>query len=124
MHVAHGLQTRSALCRRSAMFNVGHLFEKAVQDFQTVAALAALARRLDERAVVMMSRRVLERGRRVVLHRDLDAALALMGVADAVVEAKLHFLFDVAGEIVGSYPARVDIEGGLAIVGMPVNDLQ
>src|SRR5262249_23292667 len=39
-------------------------------------------------------------------------------------ETKLHFLFDVAGEIVGGDPACVDIESGFPAFGVAVDDLQ
>ena len=58
-----------------------------------------------------------------VLDCHFDAALALMGVPDAVVEAELHFLLDVAGEIVGRHPAGVDVESRLAAVGVGVDHL-
>ncbi len=49
---------------------------------------------------------------------------SLVGVQVAVVEAELHFLFDVAGEVVGRDPAGVNVEGGLAAVGVGVDHLQ
>src|SRR5207245_2442587 len=67
---------------------------------------------------------VFELVRRTTLDRQLHAALALMGVPDAVVETELHFLLDVAGEIVRRHPARVDIERGLTAVGIGVDHLQ
>ena len=72
----------------------------------------------------MMVRRVLEFARRAALDGHLDAALPLVGVPDAVVEAELHFLLDVAGEVVGRHPARVDVERGLAAVRVGVDDLE
>ena len=68
--------------------------------------------------------RVFEFTGRTVFDGQLDAALALMGVPDAVVETKLHFLFDVAGEVVGRDPAGVNIESGLTAVGVGVDHLQ
>ncbi len=47
----------------------------------------------------------------------LDAALAAVTIPHAIVEAKLHFLLDVAGEIVGRDPTGVDVEGRFAAVG-------
>src|SRR5207253_8445371 len=54
----------------------------------------------------------------------LDAALTLMGVPDAVIEAKLNLLLDVAGKIIGGDPAGVDVEGGLAPVGVCIDEVQ
>jgi len=48
----------------------------------------------------MVVGRDLELVRRPVLDGHLDAALALVGVPDAVVKAELHLLIDVAGEVV------------------------
>src|SRR5262249_26239867 len=101
----------------------GDLLEEAAQDFDAVAALATLAPRLDEGAVVMVVRRDLQLVRRAALDRDLDAALALVRRPDAVVEAELHLLLDVAGEVVRRHPTGVDVEGGLAAVIVRVNDL-
>ncbi len=48
---------------------------------------------------------------RAAFHRHLDAAFALVGIPDTVIEAKLHFLVDVAGEVVGRHPAGVNVDG-------------
>ena len=66
----------------------------------------------------------LEFARRAAFDGHLDAALALVGVPDAVVEAELHLLLDVAGEVVGRHPAGVDVERRLAAVGVGVDHLQ
>ena len=62
--------------------------------------------------------------RRAAFDRALDAALAAVGVPDAVVEAELHLLLDVAGEVVGRDPAGVDVERRLAAVGVLVDHPQ
>ena len=54
----------------------------------------------------------------------LRSALALVGAPNRVIEAELHLLFDVTGKIIGCDPTRVDVEGGLALVRVPVNDLK
>ena len=56
--------------------------------------------------------------------RDLDAALALVGIPNAVIEAKLYLLLDVAGEIIGRHPAGVNVERCFSLVWMNVNHLQ
>src|SRR5204863_480317 len=58
---------------------------------------------------------------RAPLHGHLHAALALVCVPDAVVEAELNLLLDVAGEVVRRHPARVDVEGRLPAVGVGVH---
>src|SRR5256885_1262644 len=75
-------------------------------------------------AVVMVVGRVLQFVGCAVLDGDLDAALPLVGVPDAVVEAELYFLLDIAGEVVGHDPARVDVERRLASVGIGIDDLE
>ncbi len=47
-----------------------------------------------------------------------------MRVPDAVVEAELHFLLDVAGKIVGRHPTGVNVEGRLAAVVVFVDEPQ
>ena len=62
--------------------------------------------------------------RRAAFDRALDAALAAVAVPDAVVEAELHFLLDVAGEIVGRDPAGVNVERRFAAVVVLVDQPQ
>ena len=59
--------------------------------------------------------------RRLAFDRAFDAPLAAVAVPHAVVEAELHFLLDVAGEIVGRDPTGVDVERRLAAVGVLVD---
>ncbi len=59
--------------------------------------------------------------RREAFDGAFDAPFAAVAVPDAVVEAELDFLFDVAGEVVGGDPRRVDVEGGVATVVVFVN---
>src|ERR1043166_8510628 len=66
----------------------------------------------------------LEFARSSIFDGHFDAALALVSTPDTVVEAKLYFLIDVAREIIGCHPARVNIECRLAIIGIGVYDLQ
>src|SRR5262249_6488621 len=106
------------------VFDERDLFQKALDHLQAIAALTALAPRLEESAVVMVIRRVLHIEGGAALHCDLDAALALVGVPDAVVEAELHFLLDVAGKVVRRDPAGVDVERRLAPVGVRVDNLE
>src|SRR5207248_10482440 len=79
---------------------------------------------LDERAIMMVVRRVLQFVWRAALDGDLDAALALVGVPDRVVEAELYLLLDVTGEVVGHDPARVDVERRLAVIGIRIDNLE
>src|SRR5690606_17040478 len=58
----------------------------------------------------------LEARRCLPFDRQFDSALAGVAVPDAVVEAELHFLFDVSGEVIGRDPRSVDVEGGFATV--------
>src|SRR4051812_20712132 len=89
---AHLLQSLDATVRGAAVFDERDFLEKAPQNLDAVAALTALTPGLDERAIIMVIRRVFELVRRAALDRQLDAALALVGVPDAVVEAELHLL--------------------------------
>src|SRR5262249_48058623 len=43
---------------------------------------------------------------------------------DGIIEAKLHFLLDVSGKVIGRDPTGVNVERGLARVRVPVNDLK
>src|SRR6476661_3540420 len=106
---------------RAAKFDGSDLADKAFENFDAVAALRALAPGLQKNAVVMVVDVDLARQRRAIFDGALDAPLAAVGVPDAVVEAKLHLLIDVAGKIVGRNPARVNVEGGFTAVGVLVN---
>src|SRR4029077_20811927 len=108
----------------AAEFGERHLLEEAAQDFDRVTALRTLAPRFEEAAGVVTGRGRLEFARRAAFDRHLDAALALVGVPDAVVEAELHLLLDVAGEVVRRYPAGVDVERRLAPALVGVDHLQ
>src|SRR6266446_2752623 len=83
-----------------------------------------LAPGFQESAVVVVVGGNLQFVRRSALHRHFYAALALVGVPDAVVEAELNLLLDVAGEVVGHDPARVDVERRFAFVRVRVNNAQ
>ena len=72
----------------------------------------------------MVVGRVLELARRAAFDGHLDAAFPLVRVPDAVVEAELDFLLDIAGEVVRRHPTGVDVERGLAAVGIGVDHLQ
>src|SRR5262249_924964 len=100
------------------------LLEKPPKDLKTITALGAVAPGLDEGAVVMIVGGDLDVPGSPALDGDLDASFALMGSPDPVVETELHFLLDIAGEVVGCHPAGMDVEGGFPAVRVSVNDLQ
>ena len=54
---------------------------------------------------------------------QFDAPLARVSVPHAVVEPELHLLLDIAGEVVGRDPGRVDVEGGFAARQCLVQDI-
>src|SRR5439155_1279128 len=108
----------------AAEFDERDFLEEPLDHLHAVAALRPLAPRLEERPVVVIVRGDLEFARRAIFHREFDAALPLVGVPDGVVEAELHLLLDVARKVIGRDPARVDVEGGLAGVRVPVDDLE
>src|SRR5262245_2380652 len=124
IQLAHLSQPVGSLPFGTAELDEGDFLEETPNDLQAVAALAALAPGLYERAVVVVVRSVLQFARRPALDRDLDAALALVGAPDTVVEAELHLLIDVAGEVVRRHPAGVDVERRLAAVGVGVGHLK
>src|SRR6202011_4260155 len=93
-------------------------------DLDAITPLRALTPRLDEGAVVVVVRGVLDLVRRSALHGQLDAAFALMSIPDSIVETELHLLLDVAWKVVGRHPARMDVKSRLAAVAVPVNHLQ
>ena len=64
----------------------------------------------------MIVDRDFSRERRAPFHGAFHAALAAVRVPHAVVEAKLHFLLDVAGKVVGRDPTGVNVEGRLAAI--------
>src|SRR6476660_9486665 len=90
-------QTFVAAIARPAEFDVCRLAHEALQDFDTVPALRALAPRFEKLCAVMVVDRVLDRSGGLPFDRALDAPLPRMSVPYAVVEAELHFLFDIAG---------------------------
>ena len=114
-------QPAGALGRGAAEFDVGHLADEPLQHLDAVAALRALAPRFEKRAVVMIVQRDLALERRPPFDRAFHAALAAVAVPDAVVEAELHFLLDVAGKVVGRDPTGVNVEGRLAPIGVFVD---
>ena len=93
---------------------IGDFAGETLDNLDPVATAAAFAPGLEEAGVVMVVDRVFKLVRGAALDSELDAALAAVSVPDAVVEAELHLLLNVAGEIVGRDPACVDVEGGLA----------
>src|SRR5262249_49498791 len=96
----HLLQTFGTLGSGPSELDEGYFLEEAAQHVDAIASLGVLAPRLQEGAVVVVIRRDLELLGRAAFHGDLDAAFALVRVPDAVVEAELHLLLDVAREII------------------------
>src|SRR5207244_3181704 len=117
-------QALLAVLRRVSELDECDLFKKTADDLDTVASLASVVPRFEELPVVMMVGSVLEFARRPVLDRHFHAALPLMSVPDGVVEAELHFLIDITGEVVRGHPAGVDIERRLAAIGVGIDHLQ
>src|SRR5262249_34488671 len=109
---------------RTAKLHERHLLEESAQHLHPVAALAALAPGLEEGAVVVVVGRDLQLTRGAALDRHLDAALALGGGPDTVVEAELPPLVDVAGEVAGGDRGGGDVEGRPGAVGVAVGHLE
>src|SRR6516162_1275405 len=118
----HLPQTFRALDRWTAEFHEGYFLEKPSQYFNAITALGSFSPRLQKRCVVMMVGRDLELG--PIFHREFHAPLALVGVPQAIVKAKLYFLFNVAGKIVWCHPTGVDVERRFPAVGVFVHDLK
>src|SRR4051794_8626024 len=120
----HLLESGRAVRGRAGELYKSHLLEKPLQYLECRLLLAHLSPRFDERAVVVVVWRIFEVAGGAVFDGHLHAALALMRVPDAVVKAELYLLLHVTGEVVGSDPARVNIERGFAAVGIGVDHLK
>src|SRR5205823_5454516 len=117
-------ETDVTLLGRTAEFDLGHLFKEPLDDLDAVATLSPLVPGLEELPIIVMIGRILEVAWGAIFHRDLDSALALMSGPNAVIEAKLNLLFDVAGAVVRRDPAGVNVERGLTTVRVSVDHLQ
>src|SRR5262249_2489827 len=96
----------------------------ALERLDPVAALSSLPPRFHKGCVVVVIGCDFQFDRRTALNCDFDATLALMGVPDAVVEAELNFLLDVAREIIRRHPPRVNIKSGFSAARIGIDELQ
>src|SRR5262245_36716395 len=108
--LARRFEATDPLTRRNAGFDGRPFKEEALQNVDASAALRPLAPRLQELSVVVIVYVDLSHQLRAPFDRAFNTPSPAVSVPYAVVKSELHFLIDIAGEIVGRDPARMNVK--------------